>query len=392
MEKVEKKKKLASSISFIDLKSQQDLIKDKLDEAIKRVLDHGLYIMGPEVLSLEQDLAHYCQVKHAVSCSNGTDALALALRAKDVGKGDAVFVPAFTFAATAEVVAWMGATPIFVDVLPDVFNIDPKSLSEGLRVAKKLGLTARGVITVDMFGQPADYEGIQAVAQENNLWIIADSAQSFGATYQGVKVGGLAEITTTSFFPAKPLGCYGDGGAVFTDNDEIADKIRSLRVHGQGKDKYDNVNIGMNARMDTLQAAILIEKLKIFSEELTKRQRAAEIYTKLLSSIVKTPIVAKACTSAWAQYTVQLPESIDRQLLQRHLKAQGVPTMVYYHKPLHLQKAYKQYPTSTEGGLAVSEAVSKDVLSLPMHPYLSEETQEWVSEKLRKQIEDLRWS
>lgn len=359
-------------IPFIDLKAQQERIRPQIDAAIKKVLDHGVYIMGPEVYELEKQLAAFCGVKHAISCANGTDALGLGLMAKNVGPGDAVFVPSFTFAATAEVVAWVGATPVFIDSLEDTYNIDPKNLELGIQTAKKAGLRPVGIIPVDLFGQPADYDAIQVIADNHNLWVMADGAQSFGATYKGRKVGNIGDLATTSFFPAKPLGCYGDGGAIFTNDDELAAIIRSLRVHGQGTDKYDNVRIGMNGRLDTIQAAILIEKLKIFPDELITRQQTADAYNAVLKDVVQTPYVLGETTSAWAQYTVRLSKNINRTSLIENLKEEGFPTMVYYVKPLHLQTAYGNYCTATGGSLPVCEALANEVLSLPMSGYVNQ--------------------
>lgn len=361
-------------MQFIDLKAQQELIRPQIDAAIKRVLDHGAYIMGPEVYEFERQLAKFCGVKHAISCANGTDALGLGLMAKNVNLGDAIFVPSFTFAATAEVVAWMGATPVFIDSLEDTYNMDPNSLQQGIQTAKKLGLNPVGIIPVDLFGQPADYDAIQFIADEHNLWIMADGAQSFGATYKNRKVGNIGDIATTSFFPAKPLGCCGDGGAIFTNNDELAAIIKSLRVHGQGSDKYDNVRIGMNGRLDTLQAAILMEKLKIFPDELNARQKTADAYNQNLKDTVQVPFVMQNATSAWAQYTIRLPKHIDRNKLMVDLKEAGVPTMVYYVKPLHLQTAYKDYPTATESNLSICESLANEVLSLPMSGHVKDVT------------------
>jgi len=358
------------SIPFIDLKTQLERIRPEVDIAIKRVLDHGIFVMGPEVLALEEELAEFCGVKHAITCANGTDALSLGLMAKNVGPGDAVFVPSFTFAATAEVVALVGATPVFIDSLPDTYNIDPASLEQGIQRAKKLGLKPVGIIPVDLFGQPADYDAIQSIADSHHLWVIADAAQSFGAAYKDRQVGNIGDIATTSFFPAKPLGCYGDGGAIFTNDSNLATIIKSLRVHGQGTDKYDNVRIGMNGRLDTIQAAILIEKLKIFADELTARQKIANMYNEALKDIVQVPFVMKGATSAWAQYTIQLPKRIDRAKLMADLKSFGIPTMVYYVKPLHLQTAYRHYPTATGESLSMCEELANQVLSLPMSGYI----------------------
>lgn len=357
---------VVKAIPFIDLKAQQDRIRPQIDAAIKRVLDHGVYIMGPEVYELEKRLAEFCGVKHAISCANGTDALALGLMAKNVGVGDAIFVPGFTFAATAEVVAWVGATPVFIDSLEDTYNIDPESLKQGIQTAKKVGLRPVGIIPVDLFGQPADYDAIQAIADEHGLWVMADGAQSFGATYKGRKVGNIGDLATTSFFPAKPLGCYGDGGAIFTNDDELASIIKSLRVHGQGADKYDNVRIGMNGRLDTIQAAILLEKLKIFPDELIARQKMADMYNIGLCELVNTPLVIENTKSAWALYTVRLPHRINREKLITALKEVGISTMVYYVTPLHQQAAYRAYLTATGSALPVCEALSYSVLSLPI--------------------------
>jgi len=360
-----------SSIQFIDLKAQQDRIRPQIDAAIKRVLDHGIYIMGPEVFELEKQLAAFCEVKHAISCANGTDALGLGLMAKNVQQGDAIFVPSFTFAATAEVVAWMGATPVFIDSLEDTYNIDPKSLEQGIQTAKQAGLRPVGIIPVDLFGQPADYDAIESIADRYKLWVMADGAQSFGASYKGRKVGNIGDIATSSFFPAKPLGCYGDGGAIFTNDDELAAVIKSLRIHGQGLDKYDNVRIGINGRLDTMQAAILLEKLEIFPDELMARQQIANAYNLGLKEIVQVPVVIGDTTSAWAQYTVRLSDNIDRVQIMAGLKEIGFPTMIYYLKPLHVQKAYQCYLTATGGSLPVCEKLAKEVLSLPMSGYVT---------------------
>jgi dTDP-4-amino-4,6-dideoxygalactose transaminase len=337
--------------------------------------------MGPEVYELEKQLAEFCGVKHAISCANGTDALGLGLMAKNVGPGDAIFVPSFTYAATAEVVAWMGATPVFIDSLEGTYNIDPVSLELGIQTAKKLGLRPAGIIPVDLFGQPADYDAIQKIADEHNLWVLADGAQSFGASYKGRKVGSIGDMATTSFFPAKPLGCYGDGGAIFTNDDELASIMKSLRVHGQGTDKYDNVRIGMNGRLDTIQAAILIEKLKIFPDEFIERQQTADAYNRKLKDVVQIPHVMDEATSAWAQYTVCLPNSINREKLMIDLKEAGIPTMIYYVKPLHLQTAYKHYPTA--GALSVCESLANKVLSLPMSGYVGVDNIQYVVNQLR---------
>lgn len=372
---------------FIDLKAQQIPIRAKIEAAIKKVLDHGLYIMGPEIKELEEKLAIFGGVKHALSCANGTDALGMVLLAKGVGPGDAVFVPSFTFAATAEVVVWMGATPIFIDSLPDTFNMDPHSLRQGIQKAQELGLRPVCIIPVDLFGQSADYDALQEIADEYKLWVMADAAQSYGGQYKGKPVGSFGLATTTSFFPAKPLGCYGDGGAIFTNDDELAEVLKSLRVHGQGSDKYDNVRIGINGRFDTIQAAILLEKLNIFPEEIKKRQIVAQRYGEALKEVVRPPSVLKDTLSTWAQYVMVLPESVEREALVKTLGEKGIPTAIYYPKPVHLQTAYKMYPTAGDVGLPVCEKLANHVFSLPMHPYLSEEDQRYITEGV---IEALR--
>jgi dTDP-4-amino-4,6-dideoxygalactose transaminase len=373
-------------IEFIDLGAQRRRLGRRVDEAILRVVDHGKYIMGPEVAIFERELAAFCGAKHVLSCANGTDALGLALMAKGIKPGQAVLVPSFTFAATAEVVAWFDAVPVFVDVLEHTFNMDPVSLEAGIATANRLGLEPAGIIPVDLFGLPAGYDEILAIAAAHGLWVICDAAQSFGASYKGQNVGALGDITTTSFFPAKPLGCYGDGGAVFTDDDEIAAVLKSLRVHGQGSDKYDNVRIGMNARLDTIQAAVLSQKLSIFADEIEARSQLAQRYGDLLGNIVHIPDIPEGDTSVWAQYTVRLPNSRDRDAVAARLKEAGVPTAVYYAKPLHQQTAYRHYPISGNG-LPVSEKLAAEVLSLPMHPYLAEPTQRRIADALRRALD-----
>jgi len=291
----------------------------------------------------------------------------MVLMAKGIGPGDAVFIPSFTFPATPEVVALLGATPVFVDVLPNTYNIAPQSVEQGVAVSKKQGLKPKAIIAVDLFGQPADYPKLEKVAREYDLWILADSAQSFGATLRGKKVGTLALATATSFFPAKPLGCYGDGGAVFTDDDELAEILKSIRVHGKGQHKYDNVRIGLNARLDTIQAAILLEKLKIFDDELRERQQIAKHYNEALRDVVQVPYIIEGATSAWAQYTVKLNQDMDRSKIMHDLKEKGIPTMVYYEKPLHLQEAYKGFPISAYNTLQISDNLAKHVLSIPLN-------------------------
>jgi dTDP-4-amino-4,6-dideoxygalactose transaminase len=367
---------MSDLIPFIDLGAQRRRLGRSVDEAILRVVDHGAYIMGPEVAQLEADLSTFCGARHAISCANGTDALALVLMAMGVKPGDAVFCPAFTFAATAEVVAWLGATPVFVDVHADTFNLDTASLEGAIEAAEGMGLQPAGVIAVDLFGQPADYDALEPIVAREGLWLLSDAAQSFGATYKGRKVGTIGLATATSFFPAKPLGCYGDGGAVFTDDAELASVLRSLRIHGQGTDRYDNVRIGMNGRLDTMQAAVLIEKLKIFPDEIVARDQVAKRYNEMLRDVALVPEVPDGLTSVWAQYTLRVP-GFDRDAFQASLKAAGIPTAVYYPKPLHRQTAYRRFPTAGNG-LPVSDHLAAEVVSLPMHPYLTEEVQDRI--------------
>ncbi|MBX6323224.1 MAG: DegT/DnrJ/EryC1/StrS family aminotransferase [Rhodospirillaceae bacterium] len=366
-------------IEFIDLQAQRRRIEQPLMAALRRVLEHGRYIMGPEVAQLESRLAEYCGVAHALTCANGTDALGLILRAKGIGPGDAVIVPAFTFAATAEVVCWFGATPVFTDVLPDTFNMDPASLRHAVARAVALGLRPAAVIVVDLFGQPADYDALAPIAAEHGLTLICDAAQSFGARYKGRRVGQIGWATATSFFPAKPLGCYGDGGAVFTDDAELAHAIDSLRQHGKGGHKYDIPRVGVNSRLDTLQAAVLLEKLKVFDDEVERRQRAVDRYARLLGDVVTTPRVIDGATSVWAQYTIQVDA---REAVAAALKAQGIPTAVHYPVPLHRQPAYAGLPGAGEP-LPVCERHAGRVLSLPMHPYLDEATQARIAGAVR---------
>jgi dTDP-4-amino-4,6-dideoxygalactose transaminase len=364
-------------LPFIDLQAQRRRLGERIDRAILKVVNHGQYIMGPEVAALEAALGAFCGAKHVVSCGNGTDALALVLMAKGVRPGQAVLCPAFTFAATAEVVAWLGATPVFVDVDRTTFNITPESLEQGVATARRLGLDPVGVIPVDLFGQPADYDALLPLCAAEGLFVLSDAAQSFGATYKGTPVGSFGLATTTSFFPAKPLGCYGDGGAIFTDDDGLAEELRCLRVHGQNvDDKYDNIRIGMNGRMDTIQAAVLLEKLAVFADEIEARNAAAARYEEALSGLVVTPKVADGSVSVWAQYTVRL-EAGTREAFAAALKARGVPTAIYYPKPLHRQTAYGRYPVAGNG-LPVSDALAAEVISLPMHPYLDEATQDRI--------------
>jgi dTDP-4-amino-4,6-dideoxygalactose transaminase len=370
-------------IPFIDIAAQRRRLGHSVDEAVARVLAHCQFINGPEVRELEAALAAFCGATHVVTCASGTDALLMVLMAKGVGRGDAVLCPSFTFCATGEVVALTGATPVFVDVDEATFNIDAASLKRGIATARKLGLKPRAVIPVDLFGQSADHDAIGAVAEAEGLFVLDDAAQAFGASYKGRRLGGFGVITATSFFPAKPLGCFGDGGAIFTDDAEFAETLRSVRVHGQGLDKYDNIRIGMTARLDTIQAAVLVEKLKIFEEEITARNKVAERYAQGLGNVVTIPRLASGTTSVWAQYTIRLPEGTDRNAFAASLKAQGIPTAIYYPKSMHQQTAYRDFPVA-DGGLATSERLSSDVISLPMHAYLDEPTQARIIKAVRE--------
>jgi dTDP-4-amino-4,6-dideoxygalactose transaminase len=368
-------------VAFIDVAAQRRRLGAKIDEAVARVLGHCQFINGPEVTQLEADLAAFCGARHVVACASGTDALLMVLMAEGIGPGDAVVCPSFTFCATGEVVALTGATPVFVDVDETSFNMDVASLKRGIATARKLGLTVRAVIPVDLFGQSADHDAIAEVARSEGLFVLDDAAQSFGATYKGRRLGTFGLATATSFFPAKPLGCFGDGGAIFTDDADLADRLRSVRVHGQGTEKYDNVRLGLTGRLDTIQAAILIEKLKIFEDEIAARNRVADRYFDALHNIVTAPRVADGNRSVWAQYTIRLPRG-GRDAFAAALKAQGIPTAIYYPKPMHQQTAYRHYPVA-EGGLPVSERLSQDVISLPMHAYLEPAAQDRVIKAVR---------
>ncbi len=363
-------------IPFIDVAAQRRRLGRAVDDAIARVLAHCQFIQGPEVRALEADLVAFCGARHAIACSSGTDALLLVLMAWNIGPGDAVICPTFTFCATAEVVALLGATPVLADVQADTFNLDPDSLQRAVATAKRLGLKPRAVIPVDLFGLPADHDAIAAIAAEHGLFVLDDAAQAFGATYRGRKLGALSTATATSFFPAKPLGCYGDGGAVFTDDDALAARIKSLRVHGEGVDKYDAARIGITGRLDTVQAAVLLEKLKIFPDEIVARNRIAARYSDALAGIATVPRVGNQSTSVWAQYTIRLAPG-RRDGLAAVLKGHGIPTAIYYAKPLHRQQAYGGFPIA-DGGAPVSERLAEEVISLPMHAYLEPPVQDRI--------------
>ena len=371
-------------IPFIDVVAQRRRLGRAIDDAVARVLTHCQFIQGPEVRALEAELAAFCGARHAIACSSGTDALFLVLMAWEIGPGDAVICPAFTFCATAEVVALRGATPVMADVDAETFNLDPASLERAVATAKKLGLKPRAVIPVDLFGLPADHDSIAAVAAAHDLLVLDDAAQSFGATYRGRKLGALAPATATSFFPAKPLGCYGDGGAIMTDDDDLALRLKSLRVHGEGTDKYDAARIGITGRLDTIQAAVLLEKLRIFPDEIVARNAAAQRYASGLEGVAKLPRVGNESTSVWAQYTIRLAPG-RRDALAASLKEEGIPTAIYYAKPLHRQAAYRAFPV-VDGGVPVSERLAEEVISLPMHGYLEEPVQDRIVAAVRRAL------
>lgn len=387
-------------MEFIDLKTQQARIKDKIQRNIDIVLRHGNYIMGPEVKQLEAKLAAYTGAKHAISCASGTDALLMALMAYGVKPGDAIFTTPFTFIATAEVISLLGATPVFVDIDPQTFNIDPAKLALAIKALKASDssiyplpktlnhqLHPKGIIPVDLFGLSADYDAINAIAGQNGLFVIEDAAQSFGATYKGKRACSLGDIGCTSFFPAKPLGCYGDGGMCFTDDDKLAEIMESIRVHGKGGHKYDNVRIGINGRLDTIQAAILLVKFEIFPEEVEMRNAAAARYTSLLTSdsSLMTPDVPAGYKSVWAQYSLLAKNEDARTVMLKNLQDNKIPTAIYYPKPLHRQTAYS-YLGYGEGAFPVSEDAASRIFSLPMHPYLLAADQERIAEVMAARL------
>ncbi len=377
-------------IPFIDLHAQQKLIRKRIDKRIKQVLDHGQYILGPEVKELEDRLSSFTGAKYTLCCSSGTDALLLSLLGLKIKPGEGVIVPAFTFASSAEVMPLLGAVPIFIDVKRDSFNIDPTKLDDSLKTAKDIGINVKGIMPVGLFGQPAEIDLINDFAKNNDLWVLDDAAQSFGGIHKDKNVGNLSEVAATSFFPAKPLGCYGDGGAVFTNDKDIYEIANSSHIHGMGKNRYEYDRIGMNARMSTIQAAILLEKLEIFPEELKKRQKVADNYNKTLNSLnldIELPKINKNFKSSWAQYTILLPENINRDRLQKYLKSKNIPTAVYYPIPLNEHKPYNRYPVS-KSGLSVTYYLSKNVLSLPMHPYLKKDEINYISENINNFVKN----
>ena len=372
-------------MQFIDLKAQQKLIREKIDRRIKKVLDHGQYIMGPEVDELEERLSSYVNVKHCISCSSGTDALLIPLLAMNIGPGDAVITTPFTYIATAEVIALVGATPIFCDIYDRTFNINPEELQKAYDLAILKNLNPRAIMPVDLFGLPARYRLIEKFAKENNMMIIEDAAQGFGGAINGKIAGSFGDVSATSFFPAKPLGCYGDGGAIFTNDDELAQKMKSIRVHGGGKDKYENERIGINGRLDSIQAAVLLEKIEVFDKELNFRNNVANYYTQNINNMFTPPLIPNKYYSSWAQYSIILPEGTKRDELVNKLKNNDIPSMIYYKIPVHLQNGYDKY-FDEDYNLVVSEKISKKILSIPMHPYLSEVEQDRVLNFLEKLI------
>jgi dTDP-4-amino-4,6-dideoxygalactose transaminase len=371
-------------IPFIDITAQRRRLGRAVDDAVARVLAHCQFVNGPEVHAFESDLAAFCGARHAIGCASGTDALLLVLMAWEIKPGDAVICPSFTYHATAEMVALLGATPIIADVSAETFNLDPASCERAVATAQRLGLKPRAIIPVDLFGLPADHEALAVIAKKHDLKILDDAAQGFGATYRGKKLGTFGQATATSFFPAKPLGCYGDGGAVFTDDDALAARIKSIRLHGEGVDRSEAVRIGITGRLDTIQAAILIEKLKIFPDEIAARDKAAVRYAQGLADIAVVPRVGNESTSVWAQYTIKLKPG-QRDKLAADLKAQCIPTAIYYTRPLHKQPAYRDYPVA-DGGVPVSEQLSGEVISLPMHAYLEPVDQDRIIGAVRKAL------
>jgi dTDP-4-amino-4,6-dideoxygalactose transaminase len=371
------------TVPFVDLKTQYARIRDQVHAGIDRVLEHGQYILGPEVAECERRLTEFAGAKHCLTVSSGTDALLAPLMALGIGPGDAVFVPTFTFTATAEVVLLVGARPVYVDVHPRLFNIDLDHLTRQIAKVRRDGTgRPQAVIAVDLFGLPADYPGLEAVCKEEGLTLIADAAQSFGASYAGKRVGTLAPITSTSFFPAKPLGCYGDGGAIFTDDSRLHETLVSIRVHGQGRSKYEVERIGLNARFDTVQAAILLAKLGVFEEELDARERIARQYVQALEGAVEVPLVPPGYRSAWAQFSIL---SDRRDAIAAALREAGIPTAIYYPLPMHLQAAYRQFGEGA-GMCPVAEGLARRVLSLPMHPYLEPDTIGRAAEIVRSTV------
>jgi len=371
-------------MDFIDLKAQQRNIRDKIEKRIQSILDHGKYIMGPEVYELEEKLADYTGSKYCISCSSGTDALLIPLMAKGIGPGDAVITTPFSYIATAEVISLLGAEPVFVDIYPDTFNINPSEIENAIDYAKRKGLNPRAIIPVDLFGLPARYRLIQKVAKEYDLFILEDAAQGFGGSIRQKNAGSFGNVAATSFFPAKPLGCYGDGGAIFTDDEDLALIMKSIRIHGSGSDKYENIRIGLNGRLDTFQAAILLEKLNIFDQELILRNDVATNYTKNIEPGLQTPFIPKEYSSSWAQYSLIAKSDLKRSKIMSILKKSNIPSMIYYRIPLHLQVVF-EYLGYAKGDFPISEKISSKIFSIPMHPYLTKNQQDKVIEVLNNE-------
>ena len=371
-------------MDFIDLKAQQKNIRDRIDKRIHSVLNHGKYIMGPEVYELEERLADYVGSKYCISCSSGTDALLIPLMAKGIGLGDAVITTPFTYIATAEVISLLGAEPVFVDIYPGTFNIDPNGIKNSIEDAKRKGLNPKAIIPVDLFGLPARYRLIENIANEYDLFVLEDAAQGFGGSIRDRKAGSFGHVAATSFFPAKPLGCYGDGGAIFTNDEDMALIMQSIRVHGSGSDKYENIRIGLNGRIDTIQAAILLEKLAIFDEELKLRNKVAKFYSKHINSNFQKPIIPKNYLSSWAQYSLLTTSEDERFNIMARLKQSNIPSMIYYKLPLHMQHAFETLGYS-KGDFPLSEKVSNKIFSIPMHPYLRRSQQDKIIEVLNNE-------
>ena len=372
-------------MQFIDLNAQQSLIREKVDQRIKKILDHGKYIMGPEVFELEEKLADYVGVRHCISCSSGTDALLMPLMAMNIGPGDAVITTPFTYIATAEVISLVGATPVFCDIYDKTYNINADLLSNSLEEAYSKDLKPKAIMPVDLFGLPARYRLIEKFAKDNNLYIIEDAAQGFGGKINGKKACSFGDVAGTSFFPAKPLGCYGDGGAIFTNNDELASKLRSIRVHGGGKDKYENERIGINGRLDSIQAAVVLEKIEIFDNELKLRNEVANYYTQNINKKFISPYIPDKYFSSWAQYSILIPKDLKKDEIMKKLSVKDIPTMVYYKIPVHLQKGYLKYGYK-RGDFQISEETSEKIVSIPMYPYISRENQNIIINTLNSVV------
>ncbi len=369
-------------MDFIDLKKQLSIIRKPLEERFQTILNHGKYIMGPEVAELERKLSEFVNVRNAISCSSGTDALLIPLMAKGVGPGDAIITTPFTYIATGEVISLLGATPVFVDIYAKTFNIDPAQISNGVEEALKKGLKPKAIIPVDLFGLPARYRLLEKEAKKFNLFMLEDAAQGFGGSIKNKKAGSFCNVAATSFFPAKPLGCYGDGGAIFTDDDELADIMRSIRVHGGGENKYDNVRLGINGRLDTMQAAVLLEKIKIFPNEIESRNQFAKYYSTLLPSSLIAPFVPKKYQSSWAQFSILAESGTHRDVILNKLKSKNIPAMIYYPTPLHMQKVFN-FLGYKKGDFPISEKIAERIFSIPMHPYLEKSDQDKILKVLK---------